>query len=726
MPSDPSSFLDRPSPQDADDDTVEPSRQGSAYRALLGNRNYRYWFASSFISALGDWIGFAALTALVPKLEGTSEGMGLFALGTLLLMRLLPNVIFGPLGGVIADRYDRKRLIVITDIARFGLFLAVAFTDDFVALFALTFVVEIFSVVFLSAKDASMPSVVENDEHLSEANQLNLLVSYGTLPLGAASTFIIAFLASTVDGLLPEGTDPLRVALVVDAISYLVSAGLMARVHLPGEQQRRQEAAENDTSVFQELRDGLEFIRGFPLLRALISGMVGVFFGAGLVVSLGSPFVQSTLDRPESDWTLLFTLVGVGLVAGIVGLVPFMRRFDQEKSFTGFLASVGILSGVIALSPTFWVALPLGCLLGAAAGVAVVQGYTLLHEHTVDETRARTFALFYTLTRVALLLSFVMGPYVAGTIDTISPLPGIRVMLLLGSVVAAWFGLRARMAIGEMKRNDTSRLMIAPPVRRRYNGLFITFEGVEGAGKSTQIRLLAEQLEAEGHEVVVTREPGGAPLAERIRELVLDPGTEAMGDRTEALLIAAARADHVQHLIRPSLDAGKVVLCDRFVDSSLAYQGHARGLPVADVREVNAWAIDGVQADAVVLLKLDPKEGLRRVEERAAETRARMQAEQAANGKVFELPVKFTEQVARDRMEAEGLDFHQKVARGFLDLARKDRRRYVVVDAGGDADAVHRQVRAGLNRWLPLPVEEESAGSAAGTDTPDHPGSASA
>lgn len=708
MPSDPSSFLDRPPHHDDGSDDVAVPSTGSAYKALLSNRNYRLWFASSFISALGDWIGFAALTALVPALEGANAQAGLFALGTLLLMRLLPNVIFGPLGGVIADRYDRKRLIVITDIARFVLFLAVAFSKDIVALFALTFLVEIFSVVFLSAKDASMPSVVEDKAHLSEANQLNLLVSYGTLPLGAASTFIIAALATTFDGLLPEGTDPLRVALVVDAISYLFSAWLMSRVDLPGERERRAEAAESDTNVLQELRDGLEFIRGFPLLRALISGMVGVFFGAGLIVSLGSPFVQSTLDRPESDWTLLFTLVGVGLVVGIAGLVPLMRRFDQEKSFTGFLAAVGLIAGVIALVPTFELVLPLGFALGAAAGVAVVQGYTLLHEHTVDETRARTFALFYTLTRVALLLSFVMGPYVAGSIEGLTPLSGIRTMLLAGSLVAAWFGLRARVAIGQMKAEDADRVTITSTVPRQYAGLFITFEGVEGAGKSTQIRLLAEQLEAEGHEVVVTREPGGAPIAERIRKLVLDPNVEDMGDRTEALLIAAARADHVDKLIRPALDAGKVVLCDRFVDSSLAYQGHARGLEVADVREVNKWAIDGVNADAVVLLRLDPREGLRRVEERAERNRA--EARSSLTGKVFELPGTFTEQVAKDRMEAQGLDFHRKVARGFLDLARQDRRRYVVVDATADSDVVARQVRAGLNRWVPLPVEDVPAG----------------
>ncbi|MGI9018786.1 MAG: dTMP kinase [Euzebya sp.] len=716
MPSDPSTFLNR-QPDSGPDELEVSASSGSAYKALLSNRNYRYWFASSFISALGDWIGFAALTALIPAMEaGSGNGQaGLFAIGTLLLMRLLPNVIFGPLGGVIADRYDRKKLIVVTDIARFVLFAAVAVADDIVALFALTFIVEIFSLIFLSAKDASMPSVVENKEHLSEANQLNLLVSYGTLPLGAASTFIIAVVASSLGDLVPEGTDPLRIALMVDALSYLVSAGLMARVHLPGERARREESQENDTSVLQELKDGLTFIRDFPLLRALISGMVGVFFGAGLIVSLGSSFVQATLGRPDSDWTLLFTLVGVGLVIGIVVLVPVMKRFDQEKSFTVFLTAVGAISAVTALAPNFYVVLPLGLMLGAAAGVGVVQGYTLLHSNTVDETRARTFAVFYTLTRVGLLVSFVLGPFAAGALQSIN-LPGIRVMLMFGGVVAAYFGIRARIAIGDMKRGQAEGLtMTAAAAKARLQGLFITFEGVEGAGKSTQIKLLAQQLQAEGHEVLVTREPGGAPLAERIRQIVLDPAITDMTDRTEALLMAAARADHVHHTIKPALEQGTIVLCDRFVDSSLAYQGHARGLDVEDVRQVNHWAIDGVEADVVVLLKLDPKEGMRRVEERAAEGRANQLKN--LGGKVYELS-RFAEQVAKDRMEVEGIEFHQRVAKGFLDLARRDRRRYVVVDAGGHSDDIQRQVRAGLNRWLPL-ADEANPSSSDQVDTTD-------
>src|SRR4029453_9258791 len=141
-------------------------------------------------------------------------------------------------------------------------------------------------------------------------------------------------------------------------------------------------------------------------------------------------------------------------------------------------------------------------------------------------------------------------------------------------------------------------------------GRLIAFEGVEGAGKSTQLELLCRALEGRGREVVVTREPGGTPAGERVRALVLDPEVE-LHPRAEALLFAAARAELVEEVIRPALERGAVVLCDRYLDSSLAYQGSARGLGVGPVTEVNRFATGGIVPDLVVLLDLDPDTRLR-------------------------------------------------------------------------------------------------------------------
>lgn len=175
------------------------------------------------------------------------------------------------------------------------------------------------------------------------------------------------------------------------------------------------------------------------------------------------------------------------------------------------------------------------------------------------------------------------------------------------------------------------------------SGRFIVFEGPEGAGKSTQLRLLAARLERAGVVPVVTREPGGTPTGEAIRALLLDPAL-AIGPLSEFLLYSASRAEHVDKLIRPALAAGQVVLCDRFVGSSVAYQGHGRGLELALIAEVSRYATGGLAPDLTLLLDLDPAEGLQRV---------------AARGQ-------------RDRLEQADLAFHRRVRAGYLAQCRQD------------------------------------------------------
>jgi dTMP kinase len=199
-------------------------------------------------------------------------------------------------------------------------------------------------------------------------------------------------------------------------------------------------------------------------------------------------------------------------------------------------------------------------------------------------------------------------------------------------------------------------------------GRLIAFEGVEGSGKSTQVELLRQALEGRDREVVVTREPGGTPAGERVRALLLDPEVE-LGPRAEALLFAAARAELVAEVIRPALERGAHVLCDRYLDSSLAYQGAARGLGRGPVEEVNRFATGGLLPDVVVLLDLDPAAGLGR---RAG---------------------------ALDRIEAQDLGFHRRVRQAFCDLAAADPGRFVVVDAAAPVGEVAARVQAAV---LPL------------------------
>ena len=194
-------------------------------------------------------------------------------------------------------------------------------------------------------------------------------------------------------------------------------------------------------------------------------------------------------------------------------------------------------------------------------------------------------------------------------------------------------------------------------------GRLIAFEGVEGSGKSTQLELLRQALDGRSREVVVTREPGGTPAGERVRALLLDPEVE-LHPRAEALLFAAARAELVEAVIRPALERGAVVLCDRYLDSSLAYQGGARGLGLGPVTDVNRFATGGLLPDLVVLLDLDPASGLRR---RSGEL---------------------------DRIEAQDLAFHRRVRQAFCDLAAANPGRFAVVDGAAPVAEVAAGVQA--------------------------------
>ena len=184
---------------------------------------------------------------------------------------------------------------------------------------------------------------------------------------------------------------------------------------------------------------------------------------------------------------------------------------------------------------------------------------------------------------------------------------------------------------------------------------FITFEGGEGCGKSTVLKAIKERLESEGVSVVLTREPGGTPIAEQIRNVILDKGNTAMDGRTEALLYAASRRQHLVEKIWPALQEGKTVLCDRYLDSSLAYQGGARGLGIDEVLSINLFATEGTYPDLTLLFDLEPEQGLARI---------------AAN-----------QNREVNRLDLEKLDFHHQVRNNFLVLAKRYPDRYVIIDA---------------------------------------------
>ncbi len=200
-------------------------------------------------------------------------------------------------------------------------------------------------------------------------------------------------------------------------------------------------------------------------------------------------------------------------------------------------------------------------------------------------------------------------------------------------------------------------------------GAFIAFEGGEGAGKSTQEQLLAEHLTAAGHEVVRTREPGGTPAAEAMRNIVLSPQYLGLDARSEALLFAAARGEHVARVIRPALDRGAVVVCDRYLDSSVAYQGYGRDLGAEKVRDLSLWATNNLLPDLTIVLDIDPLLGLTRITD-------------------------------PDRLEREPVEYHVRVRAAFLAIAGADPRRYLVVDATSPKGEIAAVIAGRVDRLL--------------------------
>lgn len=207
-----------------------------------------------------------------------------------------------------------------------------------------------------------------------------------------------------------------------------------------------------------------------------------------------------------------------------------------------------------------------------------------------------------------------------------------------------------------------------------FMACFITFEGIEGCGKTTQLQLLARRLEFGGHPVTITREPGGCPIADQIRNILLDADNRAIMPLTELLLYAAARAQHVRELLAPALEAGGIVLCDRFTDATIAYQGYGRRLDLAVINQLNLLATGGIRPDLTVLLDCPAETGL---------GRAISRINSAAGAR-------------EERFELESLQFHQRVRDGYLELARQEPERFVVIDATEDIPETETAIAAAV------------------------------
>jgi dTMP kinase len=373
------------------------------------------------------------------------------------------------------------------------------------------------------------------------------------------------------------------------------------------------------------------------------------------------------------------TSFGIGMGIGLASSNKVVEVVEREVVFVWSIIAAAATLIVLALIPGIELAAVMTVVLGAFCGSAWVSGYVLLQENVTDEFRGRTFGALTVLSRLGLFLSLTLFPLIAGLVgehdltigERLVDLSGTRAALMVAGLGVILAGVVTRRGLRRFRVGRPQPLGLVPKLKRPpSSGLFVAFEGVEGAGKGTQIRLAKEWLESQGVEVLVTREPGGTVIGEELRRVLLDHETGHLEPKTEALLFAASRAQHVTTVIRPALAEGKVVICDRYIDSSLAYQGGARGLGEQDVLTLNVWATQGLFPDLVILLHLEPEAGLLRS---------------------LEEP---------DRIEMEGADFHAKVADSYLRIAEEHPERFVVVDADVVPERVHEQVVEALRRVL--------------------------
>jgi dTMP kinase len=634
----------------------------------LAQRGFRRLALALALSSFGDWLGFLATTALATQLVQGFDAKS-FAVGGVLAFRLLPSLLLAPVVGVVADRFDRRLTMTVSDLLRFGLFLSIPLVGTLTWLLVATVLVEVVSMVWIPAKEASVPHLAK--ERLESANQISLFATYGTAPLAAVVFGVFAKLSGVIDA------SAVDVALYVNAGTFLFAAGQVFLIREIPTRAEVQTSAETP-SVVASIREGLSFARTSPLVRGLLVGMTGALAATGVVVGNGKLFAETVLRGGEAAFALLFGAVFVGIALGVALGPRATRKLSRHRVVGPAIVGAGLCLGFMSVVPVLSLVVLATTLLGAFAGLAYVTGLTLLGAEVDDAVRGRTFGLVASLMRISLLVSVAAAPAIAGLIGRHRlgrvDLNGISVTLAFGGLLAALVGVLSYRTMNDRPgvpfRHDLVALVRHSLRGPSYSGLFVVFEGGEGAGKSTQVQRLAALLEAQGHEVVVTREPGATPVGTKIRALLLDPATR-LSPRAEALLYAADRAQHVATVVQPALDRGAVVISDRYVDSSLAYQGAGRALDHEEVAELSRWATGGLRPDVTLLLDVDPAVGLAR-----------------ATG-------------SPDRIEQESLEFHQAVRSGFLALAAADPDRYLVVSATRSPDEVHAALVARVVPLLP-------------------------
>ncbi|MCM8553980.1 dTMP kinase [Streptomyces sp. STCH 565 A] len=709
-------------PHPAPDDALVADSRERAVRALLRRPQLRRLWSAQLVGGVGDILALLVLVLLAVQaaIGAGSFGGGYrgvaFAVATVFGVRILATLLFGavllgPLTSLTSQDgpLDRRWTMVGADGLRAALLIVAPLWIDWMpgdalaVLLVTAFVTGVAERFWTVCRESAAPALLPAPplegatvrplpDHMDALRRLSLRTTFVAVPLAGAALVV----AGLVNNLLGTGVGwfaehQAALGSYVAAGLFAASLSVVALLELPGVRTPR---ARSPLEGLRRPKSGTGVDKGrtgaLPLLVFACAAVAAVISAAVAVAVLHA---KDLGGGPVLYGLTVGALTG-GVVVGIRTAPALLPSLSRRRLLALATAFVGVALLAAGLVPDDTTVLLLLALAGVGAGVAANTGHALLDQETEDHRRARTTEHLHAVVRVYVALGAVVAPVVAAAIGPHRLENGKFVfahggaaflLMLLGALLlplAALVLAKVDDRSGVPLRHDLRDAILGgddPEPIPATNGFFIALEGGDGAGKSTQAEALAEWIRGKGHEVVLTREPGATPVGKRLRSILLDVSSAGLSHRAEALLYAADRAEHVDTVVRPALERGAVVVSDRYIDSSVAYQGAGRDLSPTEIARINRWATNGLVPHLTVLLDVAPETARER----------------------------FTE--APDRLESEPAEFHARVRSGFLTLAAADPGRYLVVDAGQEPEAVTTVVRRRLDQVLPLSEAEIKA-----------------
>jgi dTMP kinase len=704
-----------------DDALVADSRE-RAVRALLRRPQLRRLWSAQLLAGIGDTLALLVLVALVLQASVAQGSLGggyrgvAFAVAAVFAARIVATVLFGavllgPLTALTAQKgpLDRRWTMVGADGLRAALLIVAPLWIDWtpgnalLLLLVTVFVSGVAERLWTVCRESAAPGLLPAPppegatvrplpDHMEALRRLSLRTTFLAIPL-AAAVLVVASLFNKLLGTGIAWFDQHQAALGAYTAAGLFAASLsvLTYLQLPGARTPR---ARSPLEGLRRPKTGTGVDKGrtgaVPLLVVASAAVAGAIAAAVSVCALHATDLGG---GPVLYGLAVLALTG-GVVVGVRTAPRALVSLSRRRLLSLSIAGTGIALLAAGLVPDVTTVLLILAVAGVSAGIAANTGHTLLDLEAEDYRRPRMTEHLHAVVRVFAALGVVLAPVVASGIGPHRLESGRFVfahggaaftLMLVGALllpVAALVLAKVDDRSGVPLRQDLVDALRGgddPVTAPAGSGFFIALEGGDGAGKSTQAEALADWIRSKGHEVVLTREPGATPVGKRLRSILLDVSSAGLSHRAEALLYAADRAEHVDTVVRPALERGAVVISDRYIDSSVAYQGAGRDLSPTEIARINRWATNGLVPHLTVLLDVAPEVARER----------------------------FTE--APDRLESEPAEFHARVRSGFLALAAADPGRYLVVDAGQESEAVTTVVRHRLDQMLPLSEAEVKA-----------------